>query len=74
MSLTTADLDKIKDVIYEPLHQEMRQGFADINRELGHLNRRVDTIEKKVDKFDGRITASENDIKEIYGLLPARPQ
>jgi outer membrane murein-binding lipoprotein Lpp len=72
MSLTATDLSHINALflgVIDPLRLEMRQGFAEVNREIGHLNSRIDRLEQKVDIFDGRITANENDIKEIYYML-----
>jgi hypothetical protein len=69
MSLTATDLEQIRGVVREEVNSSVAPRFADLNREVGGLSRRIDLLTEKVDKFDGRITANENDIKDIYGLL-----
>lgn len=72
MSLTATDLDQIREVIYVPLRKEMNEGFAELNREVGYLSSSITRLEETVEKFDGRISANENDIKDTYYILDTK--
>jgi chromosome segregation ATPase len=45
--------------------------LAEHDRRFDALDRRLDNIEHRLTKLEGRVEALENDVKELYDLVPA---
>lgn len=59
-------LDSMNNRLYA-VEQELGQ----VGRKVDDLTIRVGKLEHKVDSIDGRLKANENDIKELYKMIPA---
>ena len=51
----------------------LKSDMAEVKSQLRELSHRISTLESSVEGIDGRLQAVENDVKDIYALLAAKP-
>ena len=51
----------------------LKSDMAEVKSQLRELSHRISTLESSVEGIDGRLQAVENDVKDIYTLLAAKP-
>lgn len=83
MTLTKTDLQQIRDIVIEGFEvmavprfdaleekiSRMDRRLEEVGEDVAYLKSEVNILKKRFDELDGRVTALENDVKEIYKLL-----
>jgi chromosome segregation ATPase len=52
---------------------ELKLDMRGVKSELTDIKHRLTNLETSFNKFDGRLRAVENDVKEIYKMLASKP-
>ncbi len=52
---------------------ELKADMRSVKSELSDIKRRLTSLESSFGNFDGRLQALENDVKDIYEMLAAKP-
>ena len=52
---------------------ELKADMRSVKSELSDIKRRLTSLESSFENFDGRLQALENDVKDIYEMLAAKP-
>lgn len=84
MSLTKQDLKDIRNVVLEALEVAVIPRLDALEAEVAALksevasfkaetSRRLDALEAQMKNTNGRLTALENDVKELYHMIDKKP-